>query len=540
MRCEWPVSVPLAAETHYGRPMRCFAERPRSLFQMFAEAVGRAPGRMAVVGERGRASWAELDDAVGRVAGQLARRGVIRGARVAMLLGNGRPFLWTLWACARLGAIAVPLGTRLKGMEIAHAINDSGAEILIFDGELADALPKPYETPMLRHRFADGEDIPGALPFDHLLAPVAAPPVEPVSEDDPAIILYTSGTTGRPKGAMLTGLGLVHSVLHYQYCLGLREAERALLAVPASHVTGLVALLAVSARLAGTLILMKRFQARTFLDLAQRERMTFTVLVPAMANLCLLEPAFTRTDLSAWRVCGYGGAPMPEATIAGLARHLPGLALHNLYGATETTSPATIMPPDGTARRPDSVGLPVPLGRIRIVGEDGLPVAPGAVGEIWIAGPMVVPGYWDAAEATKANFCDGFWKSGDLGSVDAEGFVRVLDRKKDMINRAGYKIYSAEVENVLAHLPGVIESAVVGRTCPVLGERVHVFVQADRDRSGRPVVDAGQVRAFCAERLADYKVPETVSFVDEPLPRNANGKVVKTILRRLAEEAAAT
>ncbi|WP_374446690.1 class I adenylate-forming enzyme family protein [Stella sp.] len=531
MSLAWSLPVPTVEERHYGRPMRCFAERPRSLHALFAAAVARAPQRMAVVGERGRATWAELDADVGRVAGQLQRRGVIRGSRVAMLLGNGRPFLWTLWACARLGAIAVPLGTRLKGMEIAHAINDSGAEVLVFDAELAGNLPRPYETPMLRHRFADGEPAPGARPFEDLLAPVAAPVPAAVSEDDPAVILYTSGTTGRPKGAMLTGLGIVHSALHYQYCLGLAEGERVLLAVPASHVTGLVAVLAVSTRLAGTLILMKRFQARSFLDLAQRDRMTFTVLVPAMANLCLLEPSFARTDLSSWRVCGYGGAPMPEATIAGLARRLPGLRLANLYGATETTSPTTIMPDGGTALRPDSVGLPVPLGEVRVVDEAGREVPPGIAGELWIAGPMVVPGYWDAAEATRANFAGRFWKSGDLGTVDPDGFVRVLDRKKDMINRAGYKIYSAEVENALAHLPGVVESAVVGRPCPVLGERVHVFVLADR-----PEIDAERVRAFCAERLADYKVPETVSFVREPLPRNANGKVVKTELRRLLAE----
>lgn len=531
MTFQWSLPVPSIEERHYGRTMRCFAERPRSLFQLFAEAASRASDRMAVVGERGRATWAEMDEVVGYLAGHLARRGIIRGSRVAMLLGNGRPFLWTLWACARLGAIAVPLGTRLKGMEIAHAVNDSGAEILIFEAELADILPKPYETPMLPCRIAVGGEVAGAQPFDALLEPIAAPPVAAVEEDDPAVILYTSGTTGRPKGAMLTGLGLVHSAMHYQYCLGLEEGERILLAVPASHVTGLVAQIAVTARLAGTLIIMKRFQAKAFLALAQHEVMTFTVLVPAMANLCLLEPSFAETDLSAWRVCGYGGASMPEATIAGLAARLPGLRLANLYGATETTSPTTVMPPGGTERHPDAVGCVVPLGEVRVVDEDGRKVPAGTVGELWIAGPMVVPGYWDAANATRANFHGRFWKSGDLGSVDAEGFVRVLDRRKDMINRGGYKIYSAEVENTLAHLPGVIESAVVGRPCPVLGERVHVFVLADR-----PSLDAAELQAFCAGRLADYKVPETVTFVTEPLPRNANGKVVKTALRRLLGE----
>ncbi|MGE0714790.1 MAG: class I adenylate-forming enzyme family protein [Alphaproteobacteria bacterium] len=528
---DWSIPEAVVEERHYGRTLRCFADRPRSLHQLLADAVGRAPGREAVVAEDGRATWADLDRMAGRVAANLARRGVARGTRVAMLLGNGRPFLWTLWACARLGAIAVPLGTRLKSMEIAHAINDSEAHVLVFDADLAGNLPKPYETPMLPHRFAAGAAVEGAASFAVLLAPADAPEAVPVGEDEAAVILYTSGTTGRPKGAMLTGLGIIHSVMHYQHCLDLREGERAVLAVPASHVTGLVALVALMARLAGTLILMSRFQARPFLALAERERMTFTVLVPAALNLCLLDPDFARADLSAWRVCGYGGAPMPEATIAGLARHLPHLRLANLYGATETTSPTTVMPPGGTALAPDSVGRVVPLGRVRIVDGDGNDLPPGGIGELWIAGPMVVPGYWHDAEATRANFAGGFWKSGDIGSIDSEGFVRVLDRKKDMINRGGYKIYSVEVENVLADLPGVVEAAVVGRPCPVLGERVHAFVLADD-----PAIDAARIRAFCAERLADYKVPETVTFVTEPLPRNANGKVVKTALRRMAGE----
>ncbi|MCC7273365.1 MAG: acyl--CoA ligase, partial [Alphaproteobacteria bacterium] len=241
---DWNVPVLISDERHFGRPMRCFAERPRSLYQLLADAVARAPQREAVVAEDGRATWADLDRMAGRVAANLARRGIARGTRVALLLGNGRPFLWMLWACARLGAIAVPLGTRLKGMEIAHAVNDSGADALIFDADLAAALPKPYETPMLRHRIAVGAAVEGAASFAVLLAPAEAPPPAVVHEDEPAVILYTSGTTGRPKGAMLTGLGIVHSALHYQHCLGLREGERALLAVPASHVTGLVALVA--------------------------------------------------------------------------------------------------------------------------------------------------------------------------------------------------------------------------------------------------------------------------------------------------------
>jgi acyl-CoA synthetase (AMP-forming)/AMP-acid ligase II len=224
---------------------------------------------------------------------------------------------------------------------------------------------------------------------------------------------------------------------------------------------------------------------------------------------------------------------MPEATIEALAERLPQLTLINAYGATETTSPTTIMPPGENSKYLASVGQVVPCGDVRIVDGQGRDAAPGVAGEIWIRGPMVVPGYWGRAEANRTEFTDGFWHSGDIGSIDGEGFLRVFDRLKDMINRGGYKIFSAEVENVLSYHPGIIECAVVGRPDPVLGERVQVFV-LPRDSS----VTAAAISDFCAERMADYKVPEIVEFVSEPLPRNANGKVQKAALRERARAGA--
>jgi acyl-CoA synthetase (AMP-forming)/AMP-acid ligase II len=220
---------------------------------------------------------------------------------------------------------------------------------------------------------------------------------------------------------------------------------------------------------------------------------------------------------------------MPEAAISTLARKLPHLLLSNAYGATETTSPTTMMPLGENAAHPDSVGQVVPCGEVRICDEQGRDVPAGAAGEIWIRGPMVVTGYWNKPEANAAGFTDGFWHSGDVGSLDEHGFVRVFDRVKDMINRGGYKIFSAEVENALAYHPGIAECAVVGRPDPVLGERVCAFVLAKGEG-----VSAEEIRRFCAERMADYKVPELIELVREPLPRNANGKVQKALLRQRA------
>jgi acyl-CoA synthetase (AMP-forming)/AMP-acid ligase II len=248
-------------------------------------------------------------------------------------------------------------------------------------------------------------------------------------------------------------------------------------------------------------------------------------MVPAMYNLCLLQADFAAHDLSAWRIGGYGGAPMPIATIERLAASIPGLKLINAYGATETTSPSTMMPGELTADHIDSVGLPCPGTRIAVMDAEGRELPRGEIGEIWIGGAQVIKGYWNNPKATAESFTGGFWHSGDLGSIDADNFVRVFDRQKDMINRGGLKIYSAEVESVLAGHPAVVESAILAKPCPVLGERVHAVIVTREEVSG----DA--LRAWCAQRLSDYKVPETITLTSDPLPRNANGKVMKRQLR---------
>ncbi len=526
----WSPSGPggaLRVERHFGdREVRCFEERWPHLHGMFADIVARHGDDEAIVGDGRRLTYLALDRLVANAAGNLARRGIARGDRVALLLGNCPEFAIFLLACARLGVIAVPLGIRQPGPELEYLLTDSAAAALVFEAELAANLPPADAVPALRLRFAMGGESAGAEPVEALLTEATPPPMPDIGEEDTAVILYTSGTTGRPKGALLTHLGIAHSVLAFARCLGLRAGERTILAVPASHVTGLIAILLAVIGVGGTNILMRAFKAREFLELAERERLTYTLMVPAQYILCLMDPEFVRFDLRSWRIGGFGGAPMPAATIEALAQRLPRLTLINAYGATETTSPTTIMPPGENNTHLDSIGQVVPHGDMRVVDADGRPLPPGSTGEIWIKGPMVVPGYWGKPEATSAGFVDGYWRSGDVGSIDAEGFVRLFDRVKDMINRAGYKVYSAEVENVMSYHPGVLECAVVGRPDPVLGERVQAFV-VPRDGA----VTAEAIRAFCAERMADYKVPETIELTSEPLPRNANGKVQKALLR---------
>jgi acyl-CoA synthetase (AMP-forming)/AMP-acid ligase II len=524
-------------EVHYkSRLLPSFTERPPNIDAMLRNAAIKDPSNLAIIEGSRRITYGELDATVDRVAGNLARRGVGRGDRVAIVLGNKVAFLEACLACARLGAIPVPINIRQRKPENDYVIGHSGAVALVYEADLHDQMPEPAAVPDLRYRFSVGGAAGGADPYEVLLAPGAAPAPTALHEDDPFCILYTSGTTGRPKGAVLTHYGIVHSCLNFQYGMGLRAGDRAILAVPASHVTGLVAIILSMIQVRGAVVMMPVFKARAFLELVAAERVTYTVAVPAMYNLCLLDPDFDRYDLSSWRIGGYGGAPMPEATIKRLAEKLPNLMLFNAYGATETTSPATIMPPGEGLAHADTVGKIVNCCDIRIMDENGHEARPGQSGELWIGGANVVPGYWNNPDADAANFLHGYWRSGDIGSVDDRGFVRVFDRKKDMINRAGYKVYSAEVENVLSHHPGIVEAAVVGRPDAVLGERVQAFVVR---RHGS--VSEAEIRDFCAERLSDYKVPDRIAFLPDPLPRNANGKVLKPELRKLVEaELAAT
>ena len=521
----------MRCEAHFEqRVVRCFVERPRNLAAMLATAVHkRADGEALVSGEV-RLSWRELHHAACRCAGGLAQRGVQPGDRIALFLGNVPEFAIAALACAWLGAVLVPVNERSRGPELEHVLGDSGAVAVVCAEALTGLLPPPPELPQLRLRFTTAAE--GAAPFEpwHCLMQ-AEPQAQPydADEEDLAALLYTSGTTGRPKGVMLTHLNIVHSVLHYMDAMDLGSVDRSLVAVPLSHVTGLVAQAYTLLHCAGTLVLMHQFKAAEFVQLAAREGITHTVMVPAMYNLCLLLPDLAAHDLHAWRIAAYGGAPMPGATIERVAARLPGLTLMNAYGGTETCSPATIMPRGHTSAHRDSVGRPVACAHIVVVDEQGRELPPGEAGEIWIAGPMVVPGYWRNPAATATDFRAGYWRSGDIGSQDAEGYVRVLDRRKDMINRGGFKIYCATVESVLAEHPDVVESALVGVPCAVLGERVHAFVCARAISEG---TSAAALQAFCAERIADYAVPEIWTIGTEALPRNPNGKIMKRVLRQ--------
>lgn len=503
------------------RVVGCFKSRPQDVFELLEHGMSGNLDKEAVVHDNARMTYEQLFGSVEIAAIGLQKAGVTTGSRVGLLLNNSTEYVALIFAVLRLGAIVVPLNVRESPNEIQYILNDCGAEYLVYHHKLEDRVPSNDVLTSMRKTIM----IPDSgEPFSVFETAASKLPEVKANEQDIAIILYTSGTTGKPKGAMISHINFIHSVMHYQFAMQMTKDDRSILTVPMSHVTGLVGLVGTVLSVGATLIIMSEFSADKFIKLISKERMTHTVIVPAMFNLCLINPDFQKANLSSWRVSGYGGAIMPEETLAKITKAIPSLKLINCYGATETTSPAAMMPPQYAAERIDQVGLPVPCSEIFVADKNGCEVEPGNLGEIWISGAMVVSGYWNNLEATNKEFVGGFWRSGDIGSIDDKGFLKIVDRIKDVINRGGYKVFASEVENVILGFPGVVESAVVASPCPVLGERVHGFVVLNEK------INTAELQDYCRTRLADYKVPEKIEVLNA-LPRNANGKILKRSLR---------
>ena len=528
-------------EALYGdRLVPCYADRPANLDAMLRRSVA-ARGEHAAIedGER-TLSYNALDSEADRVAAALAAYRIGRGDRVALFVGNRAEFIVLLFGIWRLGAIAVPIGTRQSAAELRYMLNQCEASALVFDAALVDRLPLESETPSVR--LCVHIDEPGAHPLAGgqrsismpawLASADTSPEIAAFGDQSPACIMYTSGTTGNPKGAVLSHLGFFHTARHYRRRFGYVASDRALLVIPGSHISGLLAVIVVMAEVGGCVVVLRQFNAADTIAQIEAKRITAAVMVPAMYNLCLLQPELRQRDLACWRIGHFGGAAMPEVTIQRLAEALPGLALYNGFGATETTSAVSLTEREHTATHADTVGTLLPCVDIRVLDADGVEVPCGKSGELWIRSPGNAICYWNNETASRAAFVAGYWRSGDVGSVDAQGFLRVFDRIKDMINRGGYKVYCVELENLIQRFPGVVEAAAVASPCPVLGERVHVFVHATAP------VDTDALRAFCRAALADYKTPDFITESATPLPRNLNGKLVKATLRERARQAA--
>jgi len=529
-----------------GVPTRVWKNAPPSL-PMLARFSRNHGERLITIYEDERVSYEAAFRAAAALAKALAERGIGKGDRVALAMANLPEWPVAFFAITALGAIAVPLNAWWTGAELEYGLADSGAKALICDAaRLARIAPHRAALPDLAHvivsRAESGdrlEDIIGpASSWQNL--PAADLPAVDVHPDDEATIFYTSGTTGKPKGALGTHRNLMTNILSTGYTAAraaLRRGEAppepapktGLLVIPFFHVTACSASLMGSMVAGNTTICMRKWDTVEAMRIIERERVQVTGGVPTIAWQILEHPDRDQFDLSSLEIISYGGAPSAPELVRRIWEEfgaLPG----NGWGMTETMATVTAHIGEDYLNRPDSAGPPVPVSSLRIMSADGTTELPvGEVGELWASGPQIVNGYWNKPEATAETFANGWVRTGDLARVDAEGFLTVVDRAKDMIIRGGENIYSIEVENILYDHPAVIDAALIGIPHPTLGEEPAAVVQL---APGEHATEE-ELKAWVRERLAIFKTPVRVLFLDHPLPRNANGKILKGELRRL-------
>ncbi|MFC5751330.1 class I adenylate-forming enzyme family protein [Actinomadura rugatobispora] len=474
------------------------------------------------------------------------RHGIAKGDRVAIAMRNYPEWSVAFFGAALAGAVVVPLNAWWSAAELEYGLTDSGAKLLVADAQraerLAQALPR-LALPTLVAR-AEGPLPAGTHSFEDALGavdPATAPPEVPLDPEDDATIFYTSGTTGRPKGALGTHRNIATNPFSLAYGLasaGVRAGGApdrppapsrrvTLLSVPFFHATGCHSALVSSALQGGTVVLMYKWDVREALRLIQREGVTGFGGVPTMAWQVLTSPDFDDYDTSSLTGVSFGGAPAPPTLVDKIRQRLPERTPGNGYGLTETSSVTTYNGGVNYLERPDSVGPPVAVCDVRIAGPDGAELPGGEVGELLIRGPNVIKGYWGLPEETARAFAGGWFHSGDLARLDEDGFVYIVDRAKDMLIRGGENIYCAEVEAALYEHPAVADCGVIGVPHDALGEEVGAVV---RLRPGTTLTTA-ELRAFLTGRIAPFKIPEHVWFREEELPRNPGGKLLKTRLR---------
>jgi len=540
----------IVTEDVLGVPLQVYKNRLHSLGELIAMADGRAGVDFLVQGDR-RLTYDEHNARVRRVAASLGELGVGHGDRVAILSANNVEWVVLWWAAAAIGAVVVPLNAWWKTDELEFGLRDSGAKLLFCDPKRWQAVRDLVEAlPELEHVFVTELEEPDgvARPGGELLGddPGTLPDAG-VDEDDLFAIVYTSGTTGRPKGATLTHRQAVANLQNI-FCLGIANASRGgeaapelsskvqsatLLVVPLFHVTGCLSTMMLSYASGAKLVLMPpgRFDPDAAMATIEREKVTSFGGVPTIMWRIVESPSFDEYDLSTVVRVSYGGAPAAPELVQRIHERFPKVrkTLATAYGLTESASVATSNTGDDYRTHPDSVGRPAPTVEIGVVDPDGHPVPTGATGEIWLRGPTIMRrGYWNRPDATaEAITPDGWFRSGDIGRFDGDGFLYLVDRAKDMIIRGGENVYCVEVEQVLFEHPDVVDAAVVGVPHKVLGEEVKAVVQL-KPGSSATVED---LRTHCSARLANFKVPEYVELRDEPLPRNPAGKVLKNLLR---------
>ena len=492
--------------------------------RLFANRAFLSPDLMACAGEGYRYTYGEMNQRLNRFAAHLSASGIKEGDRIAVLAKNSEQVVTALFGAAKIGVITVVLNFRLTPKELGYILNNSRAKLMVYGGEFDDTVTElKGNIPAELFIRAGGEEDE----FEAVLAGQGAE--EPVIRgrgNDPAVLMYTSGTTGHPKGAILThencfwaAVGLVHSLnWHYK--------DRYLSVAPLFHIGGLAPVFA-NVHVGSSMVFMPDFEPAKAWQIIQDERISVAMTVPVMLQYMNMVPDLDRLDLSSLKFFVCGGAPVPKMLIDLYAQK--GIRVHQVYGATEYTGAITFWTHDMGEDKSHSMGKPVFHGSIRVLDPaTGKELPAGETGELCLMGPQVFKGYWENPEATLEALPDNYYRSGDLGRKDGQGFVYVLDRLKDMIISGGENVYPAEIEAVLLRHPGVADAAVVGRPDPQWGEIPVAFVVAAPDAG---LTEEEVIRA-CRENLAGFKCVKEVNFIDQ-VPRNTLGKVLKRSLRDL-------
>jgi long-chain acyl-CoA synthetase len=529
-----------------GVPTRLFVHTPPNIRGLFAMASARTDEFIVFEDER----WTMPDvlQHAARIGHALVEElGVRKGDRVGIAMRNYPEWITTFAAVTSVGAIAVPLNAWWVTDEIVYAVNDSGCRLIICDEERLELIlaaePGQVETQLVTVRCGEHD---GALRLDDLLpdgSPEQAtmPEVE-IDPDDDVTILYTSGTTGFPKGAVSTHRALLSSLMAFAARAAVTAARSGdasagpteatpnvavMLCVPLFHVTGLVPVMLGAFASGAKLVMTYRWDPDRALELIEQERVTHFVGVPTMSWDLLEAPTFADRDTSSLLSVGGGGAPMPPELMKRIDENFSKGRPNLGYGMTETNAYGPQITGDDFLARPTSTGRTVPVMQVRVTDPEGNELGPNETGEIWFRGPNLIRGYWNKPEATADTIVDGWLRSGDIGRIDDEGWVYVSDRAKDMVLRGGENIYSAHVEAAIYEHPAVYEAAVYGIPDERLGEEVacHVMVKPGER------LDADELRRFLGGRLAKFEIPAMITIVDEQLPRNASGKILKRQLR---------
>ena len=533
-----------------GVPTRTWKNAPPNLRAI--AMAGQSHGvRVFTIYEDERVSYDAWFKAVCRLAAELQARGVKKGDRVAVAMRNLPEWPVAFFAGAVIGAIVVPLNAWWTGSELAYGLDNSGTKVLICDDERWDRIqPHLSEIPALETIFVSRSEVAleGAETLESIIGrpgeyadlPAGTLPAVEILPDDDATIFYTSGTTGNPKGALGTHRNLCTNIMTSAYsgaCTVLRRGDAlpdpvqkvGLTVIPLFHVTACSAGLMGSIAAGNTLIFMHRWDPVQAFQIIEREKVNSTGGVPTIAWQLLEHPERKNYDLSSLEAIAYGGAPAAPELVRKIREEfgaLPG----NGWGMTETMATVTSHSSEDYLNRPDSCGPPVAVADLKIMNEDGTQEkATGEVGELWARGPMVVKGYWNNPQATAETFIDGWVRTGDLARLDEEGWCYIVDRAKDMILRGGENIYSSEVENVLYDHPAVTDVALIGLPHKQLGEEPAAVVHLAPGESA----SEQELQLWVAARLAKFKVPVRIVFVQDVLPRNANGKILKKDLHSL-------